>query len=743
MKKRFLFIVTPFLIAAFAVLSVLFVEQKTTEIKPSINLEESQLPEKQTDLEYQSENSGNKFMEKDKDLTLLDKREKEFIIEENKNVPLKKKGRAELTSQRKMFIKDENRQGRPDLFREWEVGIRKKDGEKKPGYSYNYKMKELIKSKGTIKSLGKGAHTQQLNFVERGPGNVSGRTRGIIVDPDDPTLDTWFAGSVSGGIWKTTNAGQTWTDLTPDLPNLATSTLAMAASNHNIVYAGTGEGFFNVDQVDGSGIWKSTDKGVTWNPLASTTSNPDFENVTRIIVDPDDENIVLASAGPGFNYQSFTSLAPSSKIFRSTDGGTSWDVVFDAGLNSIEQIVTNPLNFNTQYATINSTGVIKSVDGGLTWDDMSNGIGPVLRMELAIAPSDTSTLYFSAEGGPSGSILYASDDGGENWFAMSDTTGNDLDWLIGQGWYDNTIAVDPYDKNKIYVGGVDIFRMDRVAGTDTSDETVTGVDFENTQSFFGLVNWGGPYAGGGIGTGDDFLGSFGVEDSDYTSVEIRFGPGLSQMAHRFIIDTTGNFPYQDYVEVPFEVWDITNNRQLAFSFRDWANNGVFDLIPFDPNVPQREYMFISAIEYTDTASPDIAQTNGFLVKNIFGIWPILATGGTWDPNNLPSSIIRINWGTFITYRLAANPITDGRGRFGLPLDNDSVHVDHHNILLIPTDIEAQEFRLVNGNDGGVSYSDDKGMTFLQPTNGYNTTQFYGVDKMNGGDRYIVGTQDNG
>jgi hypothetical protein len=173
---------------------------------------------------------------------------------------LNKKAMMGLVSQRKLFIKGGDRSDRPDLFTEWQVGIRTKDGEKAPGYHYNYQMKELSKSKSQMKSLSKGAGIQQLTVVERGPGNVSGRTRGIIVDPDDPTRDTWFTGSVSGGIWKTTNAGTSWTNLTPDLPNLATSTLAMAESDHNIIYAGTGEGFFNVDQVDGSGIWKSTDK---------------------------------------------------------------------------------------------------------------------------------------------------------------------------------------------------------------------------------------------------------------------------------------------------------------------------------------------------------------------------------------------------------------------------------------------------------------------------------------------------
>ncbi len=568
----------------------------------------------------------------------------------------------------------------------------------------------------------------------------SGRTRGIIVDPDDPYHNIWFAGSVGGGIWKTTNSGQSWKNLTPDITNLATSTLVMAASNHNVLYAGTGEGFFNLDQIDGTGIWKSTDRGVSWEQLTSTANNKLMQNITRIIVDPSNENILLASATPGFNYKS-TGYVANSAIFRSTDGGVSWDKVYDAGSNSVEDLISNPENFNTQYATVNSVGVIKSLDGGLTWKSASKGINEVLRMEIAIAPTDTSTLYFSAEGGPSGSILYVTDDGGANWNALSDTTGIDKDWLGGQGWYDNCIAVDPYNKNSVYVGGVNIFRLNRIAGTDTSANQVTGVDLENTNSFLGFVNWGGPYNGGSIGTGDEFLGSVGVTDTDYVSVELRFGPGKSQKAYRYVRNSTGVLVYQDYIDVPFEVWDITHNRQISFSFRDWAANGVFDLIPFNSVNPQREYMFINAVPYSSTADTVLAKDDGAYYKNIFAIWPALANGGTWDPNNLPASTLRINWGNFVTKRLTAEPLADVYGQFGGT--SKGVHPDQHNITLVKTNEVTQSFRLVNGNDGGVSYSDDKGATFTQPRNGYNTTQFYGVDKMNGADRFIGGTQDNG
>ena len=191
-------------------------------------------------------------------------------------------------SERKKRVKGANADN-PDLFAEWHNGIRTAYGETSPGYEFNYKINELLKAQNlsSTKELGKRAVTnKQVDWQSRGPGNVGGRTRGVVIDPTDPTYNTWFVGSVGGGVWKTTDAGSSWQNMTEDLPNLATSALAMSQSNPDIIYAGTGEGFGNVDQIDGSGIWKSTDRGVTWEQLASTANSPEFENIMRIIVDP-------------------------------------------------------------------------------------------------------------------------------------------------------------------------------------------------------------------------------------------------------------------------------------------------------------------------------------------------------------------------------------------------------------------------------------------------------------------------
>ena len=619
----------------------------------------------------------------------------------------------------------------PEGFEQYEHDIRTRDGATGPEYPANYKIIEVQKANAwKAASLNKIA---ALPWTEVGPGNVGGRTRGIIVDPDDASHNTWFAGSVGGGIWKTTNAGSTWVSKTPSLPNLATVTLAMAASNHSIIYAGTGEGCGNTDAVRGDGIWKSTDRGETWTQLVSTASNTDFSYVNRVIVDPANASVIFAATNTG--------------IFRSTDGGSAWSSVYSSGGNGgvyrIQQIIANPLNFNTIYATRNSNGVLKSRDRGLTWSASSAGIGPGLRCELDVSPVDTARLFLAMETSSTVSDMYVSDDAGATWGKASQTSGTPPNWLNGQGWYDNTIAAHPYDRDACFVGGLDIYKVQIVSGT-TQTPGVLDVTQNGTSSFLSFVNWGGPFAGGGIGTGKDFYSTttapLSLADSDYVSIEIRFGPSLIQKAHRFTSGASFLYPYLGYVTVPFQIWDITNNRQLMVSFRDSDSSGVYKLIPYDAANTQREYIFVHAVPY-DASGPNanIAVAGGERYKNIYAMWPILTTGATWNAASLPTSNVRINYGVITGRSRTSTRMTNWVQNQSQPY----VHADHHNITIVPLNQSTQSFRIVNGSDGGVAVSDNSGTSFANPNIGYNTSQFYGVDKRPGTSQYFGGTQDNG
>ncbi len=333
-------------------------------------------------------------------------------------------------------------------------------GETKSDYPTNYKQIELQKAR--LQNRLQKNLASILPWVERGPGNVSGRARGLIVDPDDATGNTWFVGSVGGGIWKTTDTGQHWSNLTPDIPNLAVSTLAMAASNHNIIYAGTGESMYNIDVVNGDGLLKSTDRGETWNQITNTVGNLNFNNVSRIIVDPNNANIVLASTSSGRYRMSFYN---KSGIFKSTNGGNTWYQVYDetsigssGKVKKILQIVDKPGNFNILFGAIEEKGIIKSTDAGETWHLSKIGIDDSTgRFELAISPVNKNKIFAAAEGFPT-SNLYVSADEGNTWQKTSED-GTEPNWLSSQGWYDNTIAAHPYKENIVYVGGVLLYKI--------------------------------------------------------------------------------------------------------------------------------------------------------------------------------------------------------------------------------------------------------------------------------------------
>lgn len=602
---------------------------------------------------------------------------------------------------------------KPSQFLEYHKRIRTKDGQQQAVYPFNYKLNELNKAQKNRKTFLKSTSTD-LDWIERGPGNVSGRTRGLIIDPDDLTGNTWFAGSVGGGIWKTSNAGMSWVNLTPNFPTLSTVTLAMAASNTQVIYAGTGEGFGNSDAITGDGIFKSKNKGESWEQLPSTTKNIDFRFVNRLIVDPYEENIVIA--------------ATNTSIQKSIDGGENWTKVFYAN-QKIQHIISDPNNFNILYASVHQKGVIKSTDKGINWRYVLNNTTG--RIELAISTKNSKVIYALNEI----SELFVSSDAGENWSPSEITSGTKDKFLSGQGWYDNTLAVDPNDENTIIIGGVNLYKVE-VSKTSGTVVSAYRVDSLKTAGFLDFINFGGTYFGGGIDLNES--------NTNFNKIEIQFGAGKTQKAHRFKVPTGAtsgvtakNYTYTGYVDVPFEVWNTGNNRQLMVSFRDQDNNGVFNLTHHDDDaLIGREYIWINDVNYSTTAAPQIAKNGGQEFNEIAYMWPVLAKNANWEPLNLPESKIIINRSETNTKKLASKKIADWAGS-GAPY----VHADLHNIQYFKTNKGIT--RIVVANDGGLGYSDDNGKTWKNPSNGYNTTQFYGIDKHPTKNRYIGGMQDNG
>ncbi|WNJ18690.1 T9SS type A sorting domain-containing protein [Pontibacter sp. G13] len=292
-----------------------------------------------------------------------------------------------------------------------------------------------------------------ITWAERGPNNVSGRTRAILIDANDGTGNTLWVGSVGGGLWKTTNAKAgtpAWTPVNDLFGNLAISGIAQDPTNANTIYFSTGEGFFNADAIRGLGIWKSTDGGTTWSQLSST-NNSTFHYTQKLIV---------ASNGDVF------AATRNGGVQRSTNGGTSWTEVLGAGNGAstdraadIEEASNGDLYAST--GLFQTDGIYKSTNGGTSWTKLTGGGLPssgYQRIELAVAPSNSSRIYAVMQGtNYDCSGIYRSDNGGSSWTSLPVPSAFGMsNFCRGQAWYDLICVVDPNNSSRVFIGGIDI-----------------------------------------------------------------------------------------------------------------------------------------------------------------------------------------------------------------------------------------------------------------------------------------------
>jgi PKD repeat protein len=300
-----------------------------------------------------------------------------------------------------------------------------------------------------------------MSWLERGPKNVGGRTRAIMVDPNDISKKTVWSAGVGGGLWKTTDITATypvWIAINEFFANIAITALTHHPTNTQIMYFGTGEGFYNADAIRGNGIFKSTDGGNTWAQLASTTGS-NFHYVQRMAVHPNGDVYAATRSG----------------LFRSVDAGTTWVKVLGSGTGAATNSVADVeiAADNTIYAALglifSQDGVYKSATGAAgTWTKLNTGgngfaASGFQRIEIACAPSNANVVYALAQGTGNGiSQILRTTDGGANWSVRSNPVDADggigADFTRGQAWYDLTAAVDPNNENTLYVGGVDLFK---------------------------------------------------------------------------------------------------------------------------------------------------------------------------------------------------------------------------------------------------------------------------------------------
>ena len=292
-----------------------------------------------------------------------------------------------------------------------------------------------------------GAPLVTQAWEERGPNNFGGRTRALMFDPNDPAGTKVWAGGVAGGLWYNddiTSPSSGWSSVDDFWANLAVTTIAYDPTDAQVMYVGTGEGYFNVDAVRGAGIFKTTDGGATWELLPSTANNNVFYYTQRIAVHPTTGDVYAAVA---------------TSIQRSQDGGTTWELV-QAGRGYDLEIASD----GAIYAGMQSRVYSSPTGDAGSWTQLNNGTNgmPVAfgRVELATTPAAPQALYAVVEQSNAVQGMYRSDDGGTTWATIPRPLDVEYgaDFSRNQAWYDLSIAADPNGANVVFVGGINLFK---------------------------------------------------------------------------------------------------------------------------------------------------------------------------------------------------------------------------------------------------------------------------------------------
>jgi photosystem II stability/assembly factor-like uncharacterized protein len=285
-----------------------------------------------------------------------------------------------------------------------------------------------------------------------------GRVLAVTGVPGEP--NTFYFGGVAGGIWKTTDAGAIWRPLTDKQPFTSIGALAVADSDHNRLYAGTGEACIRGNITYGDGVYKSVDGGKNWTLVGL----PDSRQIGALIVHPSNPNIAYVAA-LGHVY------APSAErgIYRTTDGGATWQkVLFVNDKTGGIDVVFDPQNPNTLFAAmweVNRTpwslssggpgsGLFRSTDGGNTWKRLEgHGLpdGVLGRIGVSVSGADSNRVYALIEAKEGG--LFRSDDAGDTWSRV-----NDDERYRQRAWYFTHIFADPKTVDTVYVLNTGLFR---------------------------------------------------------------------------------------------------------------------------------------------------------------------------------------------------------------------------------------------------------------------------------------------
>ena len=284
-----------------------------------------------------------------------------------------------------------------------------------------------------------------------GPGGMSGRITAIdVVNNNRATI---YVGTASGGIWKSTSGGVNWISLFEDQLTASIGALAIQQSNPDVIWAGTGEGNQRNSLNGGYGVYRSLDAGKTWTSMGLEKTR----HIHRIIIDPTNPDVVFVAA-----IGSPWGAHPDRGIFKTTDGGLSWEKILYANLKTgAADLIMDPTNPNKLVAALwehkrdpwffksggKGSGLFITVDGGKNWTKKTNddGLpeGDLGRIGLAMAHNKPNIIYALIEAKKN--ALYKSVDGGDHWIKV-----NDKPEIGNRPFYYSDLFVDPQNENRVY-----------------------------------------------------------------------------------------------------------------------------------------------------------------------------------------------------------------------------------------------------------------------------------------------------
>ncbi len=529
-----------------------------------------------------------------------------------------------------------------------------------------------------------------------GPGyflGMSGRVSALAIRSSEPY--TMYLGGAQGGVWISSTLTAGWIAKTDQLPSLAIGSIALAPSNEDIVYVGTGEGALSGDSYFGNGVLKSTDAGNTFAQVSGDTFNQ--VSISRLVVHPTDADHLYVATLSGVGGQ--RRVRPPNPtpfgIYESTDGGVSWTALITTTnrFEAATDLLIDPVEPNNLWASFWSVGVKKSTDGGATWADAMNGFpanadyaSALSRFALTLsrpAGAAAATIYagfeyYDTDGEYYPSSVWKSTDGGDNWFQ---TNTDVVQGYCGQQcWYDNELAADPTNPDIVYAGGMfdygngtgGIYRsMDGgqswvdlgwnqhpdfhaiAIRADAPNNIVVG----NDGGVWSSSNYGGRTNPGDPEDAADWVNLNGVVDPFTAAVYARTGLSLAQFTSIAQHPTNVNRFYGGTQDN-----GTLRRSSLSDTWFDYAggDGGQVLVDPNDPNYVYGTYYGISPYRFT----------NG-MVGSLFANQSIVNGIDTSDRSQFyipmamdPYETTRLYLGTFRVYR------TDNRGDLWQPISGD-------------------------------------------------------------------------